>query len=221
LTPQIAVVVEGQTEEAFVKQVLQPHIGFEVAYLTPIIVHTSRAANGQAYKGGGSWAHYRKQLLNLLSQRHWSRVTTLIDFYGYPSDAPSCHCESHHVQPQCVQAREEAMRRDLGIDDERFLPFIALHEFETLIIAAGSQQGDVLGDVDTAKTFAELVSDHGGNAELINDGALTAPSKRVLAALPEYRKVRDGVAILDGQLDLALTVTPRFASWVNRVSSPS
>lgn len=53
MTPHVAVLVEGQTEETFVRRVLQPHIGWSV-YLTPIVVHTSRAADGTAQRGGGS-----------------------------------------------------------------------------------------------------------------------------------------------------------------------
>ena len=102
MTAQVVLLVEGQTEEAFVKRVLQPHIGFDAAYLTPIVVHTSRAADGSAFRGGGGWAHYNRHLQTLLSQPHWSLVTTLIDYYGYPADAPQCSCPGVHVQPLCV-----------------------------------------------------------------------------------------------------------------------
>ena len=50
---QIAIVVEGQTEEAFVVQVLGPALGPDV-HLQPIVTHTSRTAHG-ALRGGGGW----------------------------------------------------------------------------------------------------------------------------------------------------------------------
>ncbi|GAA4265202.1 DUF4276 family protein [Frondihabitans peucedani] len=213
MTPQIAILVEGQTEEAFVKLVLQPFIGFDVAYLTPIVVHTSRTANGTAFRGGGSWRHYETQLKGLLGQSHWHLVTTMIDFYGYPSDGPACSCDGNHRQPACVDEREKGMKDALS-NDKRFRPFVALHEFETLVIAAGSTQTLVLDEAGAAETFRELVAEYNGDAELINNGPTTAPSKRVLAAIPDYRKVRDAVEVLEHSLPAGLTHTPRFRMWV-------
>ena len=217
MTRLVALVVEGQTEEAFVTRVLQPHIGFDAATLMPIVVHTSRAANGTAFRGGGSWKHYERQIRGLLAQPHWSCVTTLIDFYGYPSDAPACSCTGSHTQPDCVAGRERGIRQSLPYD-ARFEPFVALHEFETLVIAAAAQSAEVLCEATLPARFQQLINSFDGNAELINDGPLTAPSKRVLTMIPDYRKVRDGVSILEGELAGALLLTPRFASWVDRIA---
>ncbi|ROQ65097.1 uncharacterized protein DUF4276 [Rathayibacter sp. PhB152] len=216
MTALIVILVEGQTEEAFVNQVLQPFIGTSVAYLQPIVVHTARTADGTTFRGGGKWAHYEAQLRRLLHQPHWSLITTMIDFYGYPSDAPQCDCTSVHAQPGCATSRERAIARTFAYDS-RFVPFLALHEFETLVIAAGAASGDVLGRSDVADTFRSLVAEVSDNAELINDGPATAPSKRVLLALPDYSKVRDGVAVLEDDLGPALAFTPRFREWVERL----
>ncbi|MFD7869080.1 DUF4276 family protein [Microbacterium sp. NPDC059771] len=217
MTKRVALLVEGQTEEAFVARVLQPYIGFETATLTPIVVHTSRTANGTTFRGGGYWKHYDKQLRMLLSQPHWDRVTTLIDFYGYPADAPPCSCPAAHNQPSCVASREANIAASLPYDS-RFLPFVALHEFETLVIAAGATMSDVLGDVDAPSRFAALLDEHDGDAEQINNGPQTAPSKRVLEVLPDYRKVRDGVSVLEGRLPRALPSASRFAAWIAALS---
>lgn len=217
MTARIVLLVEGQTEEAFVNRVLQPYMG-SIAYLTPIVVHTSRAADGSAYRGGGGWKHYHHQLENLLSQPHWAIVTTLIDYYGYPSDAPQCSCSGLHIQPECVEARERSIKESFTFDS-RFVPFLALHEFETLVIAAGATSPDVLGNSATAQTFRTLVDENLGNAERINNGPTTAPSKRVAGAIDGYSKVRDGVAILENRLEPALAVTPRFHAWVSGLQS--
>ena len=59
---QVAILVEGQTEEQFVDRVLQPYLnpdgdpaGF---WLQPIIVTTSRTPAGLKFRGGGKWKHY-------------------------------------------------------------------------------------------------------------------------------------------------------------------
>lgn len=216
MTRRVAILVEGQTEEAFVQRVLQPHIGFDHAFLTPIVVHTSRAADGRAFRGGGNWSHYRDQLLQLLSQPHWDMITTMIDYYAYPRDAPGCDCVVGHLQPSCVSSREASIAASF-VYDARFRPFIELHEFETLVIAAGATLPHVFDDASAPVAFASMISSCGGNAERINDSPQTAPSKRVLATIPEYRKVRDGVAVLEGNLPAALPATPRFAQWVSEL----
>ncbi|WP_282837716.1 DUF4276 family protein [Microbacterium flavum] len=214
MTAQIVMLVEGPTEEAFVSRVLQPYIGYASAYLTPIVVHTSRAADGTAFRGGGGWIHYHRQLQRLIGQPHWTLITTLVDYYGYPPDAPMCSCVGAHNQPACVTARQEAIRASLPHDD-RFLPFLALHEFETLVIAAGASQTTVLGSGAVAGAFRDLVSSANGNAELINNGPSTAPSKRIAGIVDGYSKVRDGVAVLENGFESGLAFTPRFGDWVS------
>ncbi|WJX99712.1 DUF4276 family protein [Curtobacterium sp. 458] len=212
MVDQIALVVEGQTEEAFVNLVMRPLAARSGVFLTPIVVHTSRAADGQARRGGGLWKHYERHLRNLLAQPHWTRVTTMIDYYAFPSDGPACKCGGPHRQPTCVEEIEKGMV-DLVGSDPRFAPFVMLHEFETLVIAAGSLSGDVFGDSSIVREFQSMVDFYDGNAEMINDGPSTAPSKRVLQVLPDYDKVRDGVALIEPNLEAALGLTPRFLAW--------
>ncbi len=55
---RIKLLVEGQTEEVFVRELLQPHYSRMGLYMTPIIVSTS-----PGYKGGmSSYAKVRPQI---------------------------------------------------------------------------------------------------------------------------------------------------------------
>lgn len=212
MTPQVVILVEGQTEEAFIQRVLQPYVGSEV-FLQAVIVHTSRAADGSAHRGGGAWRNYDRMLRDLLGQRHWTMITTLIDFYGYPPGAPACSCRAGHDPVACAESREAAIRDSLP-RDPRFVPFLMLHEFEAMVLAVGAINGSVLGDSKAGTAFRASVAEHNGNAELVNDRPKTAPSKRVAAELSDYRKVRDSVEVLQGQLPAALAAMPRLSSWV-------
>ena len=80
---QVLVLVEGQTEETFVKRVLAPHLATRQIWITPIIV-TTHGAN----KGGLSrYSIVKKELCNLRRDPHiW--LTTMFDFYGLPRDFP-------------------------------------------------------------------------------------------------------------------------------------
>lgn len=77
---QIAVLVEGRTEECLVEDVLGPVAEKRGLYLVPIVVTTS-ATPTRAYRGGGHWKHYDNSLRGFLGQRHWYRVALLVDYY--------------------------------------------------------------------------------------------------------------------------------------------
>lgn len=216
---QIAVVVEGQTEETFISQVLNPYLGDGV-HLQPIITHTKRVASGAAFRGGGGWRGYRDRLQRLVHERQWHLVTTMIDFYAYPSDAPGhdCHGPGPHRPRSCVRVREGAMRDDIP---GTWLPFVMLHEFETLIIAAGATMPSVLGDVTAPRAFTGIIS-AAGEAELVNDGRDTSPSKRVREIVPRYRKAQDSVDILlSCDLAAVLAACPGFAAWIRQLRADS
>lgn len=211
---QIAIVVEGQTEAAFVTQILDVALG-EDFFLTPIITHTKRTARG-THRGGGGWTGYREHLRRLISQPHWGLVTTMIDFYAYPTDAPGhgCHAVGAHEAHACVETRAEAMRAELPGE---WLPFIMLYEFETLVLAAGSQMPAVLGDSTVPSVFDRIVREAGG-AERVNAGPQTAPSKRVAQVIPGYRKAIDGIDIIRGcGLQQVREECPHFSTWIDRL----
>jgi hypothetical protein len=210
---QVAVVVEGQTEEAFVSEVLAPYLwGFDT-HITPIVVETARAASGKKYKGGGPWVNYERDLRKLLGESHWAVVTTMIDFYAYPSDAPGAACVFPHAPRTCVEDRESAMK--VLFDDGRFVPFVVLHEFETFVIASSIGRPMVLGSADVATALQSEAAHFNDDVEMINDSPETAPSKRVARLWPQYAKVTDGVAVVgEAGLDAVLDVCPHFADWV-------
>ena len=87
---RVVVIVEGPTEESFVKgplaEILWPH----KVYLTPIIL----GVPGQ--KGGRTnYARVRKDLLRQLKQDATAYCSTMIDFYGlgpgFPGVPPPLH----------------------------------------------------------------------------------------------------------------------------------
>lgn len=90
----IAIVAEGPTERQFIDGILAPYLAAKsgnAVFVSTTIVPTSRAASGAPRRGGGAWFGkgqfgYDALIRNLLSQPHWSLVTTMMDFYGFPPD---------------------------------------------------------------------------------------------------------------------------------------
>lgn len=88
---QVAIIVEGQTEDRFVEDILAQHLLTRNVFATGIIVKTSRTPGRPAAKGGGTWSHWRRDITSALRSTNFALVTMMIDFYGYPDDGPG-HC---------------------------------------------------------------------------------------------------------------------------------
>jgi hypothetical protein len=218
---QIAALVEGQTEEQFVERVLQPFLNPESRadglWLQPIVVTTSRTPSGFKSRGGGGWKHYDRSLRVLLGQPHWFKVGLLLDYYAYPRDAPGGNT------PGSGRPRHRLLLDAMAAEykDPRFVPGIALHEFETLVIAAALASPGFLGGRKAADELQALAAAFDNDVELIDDGPQTAPSKRVLAAWPGYSKTIDGIdAVLDAGLDRVLDHCPSLRQWLDRLVAP-
>lgn len=212
----ICVLVEGQTEEIVVRDVLNPQLGDDV-WLTPVILKTSRPAGGAAGKGGVSaWQKIERDLRLLLRNPSYHRVTTLIDYYGLPQGAPGMDDLPGGTPHTCVEHVERAIHRALD-DNPRFIPNLVLHETETWVFAAANELGKLLGKPRVAVELRKQVERAGG-PELVNGGRETAPSKRILALCPGYRKTHDGPRAIEAYGLAALRHDcPHLDAWVLRV----
>lgn len=89
---RIYLLVEGQTEEAFVNELLIPYYARLGHYITPIIVNTRRGHRG----GVVSYAKAKPQIDRLCKQDTKAYVSTLFDLYALPDDLPG---KSHATYP--------------------------------------------------------------------------------------------------------------------------
>ena len=210
---QMAVLVEGQTEEAVVEEVLAPAAMARDVSLLPIIVQTSTT-----HRGGGHWKHYDRMLRTLLSQPHWSRVGLVVDYYGYPPGAPG----------RAGGLSGEASRQTLvsalraQYPDARFHPLIMPHEIEALVLAAvAAGAGDGILTRSALATLQRAVRQAGG-AERVNTGADRSPSRRLAHADPDYSKTVTGPLLLvEAGLPALLKGCPTFAAWWTGLLAPT
>lgn len=213
---EICVVVEGQSEERFVKTVLGPAALARDTHLQPIIVRTKRTATAVHKGGGNSWAHYRNLVRQLSSQPQFARIAVMFDLYACPSDTPGYGTD---LRGRHLHARmTEAVQQDLEpFAPGRVLAGPVLHEFETLVLAAiATGTTDATDDV-LQKTRA-AISTAGNDVEMVNDGRATAPSKRLEQWWPGYEKVLYGPALIDAaSWDAVASQCPTFASWVRHL----
>lgn len=212
---RVYIMVEGQTEEAFLQEVMVAPYATKGIYLTPIIVSTS-----PGHKGGlTSYAKVKPQIDKLCKQDAGAVVTTFFDFYGLPKDFPgqdgvaalgsvSGLYKALHLEQQLAGA----------IGHDNFIPNLALHEFEALLFT----------DIEA---FAEWTDNDAVLAPLrkvrltsapedINDNVNTAPSKRILAAMNGYQKTVHGPLIASTiGIDAIRAACPHFDSWLAKLDA--
>ncbi|WP_214107793.1 DUF4276 family protein [Acrocarpospora catenulata] len=212
----VCVLVEGQTEEVIVRDVIQPEIGGGI-WLQPVILKTSRPAGKVPGRGGVSlWKKIENDLKLLLRNPAFDLVTTLIDYYALPGDTPGMATRPSGSPYDRVRHVEAAIHEAMG-RNPRLLPHLALHETEAWVLAAAERLATLTDVPELAKELAAVVAAAGG-PELVNDGISTAPSKRIIKLYPAYRKTVDGpLAIADHGLSAIRQVCPHMDKWLTRI----
>ena len=211
---RLIIVCEGQTEQEFCNDILQPHfIQFGIVIQNPTIKKTA----------GGivNWSSLKHQIETHLKQDPTAFVTTLIDFYGI---------HANHNYPNWLQANQHN-NKNVGMDlmeqgmlssipvqlHQRFIPYIQLHEFEGLLFCDinvfdnGFEENEFLDYDYLVQTINE-----NENPELINDSSITAPSKRLLKIIKDYSKITHGCLIAqDIGINKIRAKCPRFNKWID------
>lgn len=215
---RLLILVEGQSEEKFVKQVLAPHLLPEIG-ATPIILKTRRDADGTTFHGGVTgWVKIRRELQRLLGSGN-AYVSTLLDFYGLPDDFPGLHAAVQSLAQEKVAALQESFAEAMG-NPPRFIPFLALHEFEAWLFSAPEIVGEHFGRDDLPQKLAAIVREC-GEAEAINHGKDTHPKARLQALLDRrYQEVGDGATLVEkiGITRIA-EACPHFHAWLQQLEA--
>jgi hypothetical protein len=213
---RLYLLVEGQTEEAFVRELLSPYYNRSGLYLTPIIVSTS-----PGYKGGVvSYAKIKPQISRLCRQDSTAHVSTLFDLYALPSDFPG---KIDHTYPHQGSGTQKAkyLERELAndINESNFIPHLLVHEYEALLFAQPEKFNEWTDDTRVVAHLNSIAEKH-TTPEDINGSQLTAPSKRLLKVMPNYKKTFHGplIACAIG-LDVIRQTCPHFNSWLKKLDA--
>ena len=106
-----------------------------------------------------------------------------------------------------------------GFDGRRFIPYAAMHEFEALLFSDCARFADAIGRSEIASGF-QGIRNAFPTPEEIDDSQETAPSKRVQALVPGYRKPLFGtLAALEIGLCRMRRECPHFADWLTRLEA--
>ncbi len=195
---RLHIIAEGQAERQFVKKVLAPHLAaFHVMADARCVLTSRDKHHGKKYSGGlVSYRKAKRDIQDWIKEDDHTdcRFTTMFDLYALPNKFPGYDetktCQGAYQKIALLEAR---LKENIG--DARFIPYIQLHEFETLILADPTKLACEY--MEHEQKIAHLMDTiRGMNPELINQGSRTAPSKRILREIPEYDKITAGTAII-------------------------
>lgn len=189
---RVFVIVEGPTEESFVKGPLAEALWPRQVYLTPIILGVP------GHKGGRTnYARVQKDLLRQLKQDRTAYCSTMLDFYGLGRGFPGTPLPPHLANIQKVEHIERAIKGDVcdRIPDfrpeVRLIPYLSLHEYEGLLFSDPDTFAQALKQPHLAHRFHQVRNGF-PTPEDIDDSPEHVPSKRVIAIYSGYRKVIEG-----------------------------
>lgn len=217
---RVNVIVEGQTEESFVKEVLAPSLWPQQIYMLPILLGVP------GHKGGRpNYARVKKDVLLQLKQDRHAYCSTMLDFYGLGGGFPGTPLPPNLGNVEKVTRIEQAVKEELINElpdlrpDRRFLPYLQLHEYEGLLFSDPAAFATGIKQQHLSAHF-EAVRNDFDTPEDINDNPNTAPSKRVIGAYPAYRKVIDGtLAAKAVGIDRIRQECPHFRAWIEQLEA--
>jgi hypothetical protein len=216
---KVLLLVEGQTEETFVKRVINPYLSSKEIYIEPKIITTKRVKRGPDFKGGvPHYGRVKTQILRLLNDTSAHIVSTMIDYYGLPNDFPGKVNQSGRNAIERVDHLEKQLGKD--IDHRKFYPYYSLHEFEALLYCSPRTIAETMINL---KAEPELIAIRNAftSPEEINDNPETAPSKRLKRIFPIYQKPLYGSLISTRiGLDTIRSECPHFNAWLTYIEAP-
>lgn len=210
----LRVLCEGATESNFVSQVLRPHLSAFRVFARP---EPLRMGNF----GIVSFEKLRKAIqADVGRSRAHEYVTTMIDLYGLGDYPGIQRCSGEPVLVRVARIEHEMAE---GLPNPRFLPYVQLHEFESLVLVDVDRIPGQFpnGEADNApeKLRAEIGETE---PELVDDGPDSAPSKRIIKVVRGYSALKSvaGPAIAGAiGLPTLRDRCPHFGEWLTKLES--
>ncbi len=221
------IIVEGSSEEIFVNDVLVKHFAAFDIFVSARKIKTGwdRINNKPAKGGLLKYIKFRNDVLRWIEAdngRANTFYTSFIDLYAFPKDSESpytAQIQSITNPYQKIAALETAIGQN--INHHTFIPYVQLHEFEALVLVEPDRLLTMYPDGHSG--IASLKRDIGNiNPEEINESQQTAPSKRIIQHLPNYKgqKAQVGPMVAeDIGLNLLRQRCPHFSDWITQLEN--
>jgi len=223
---EIYIIVEGQTEQTFVRDILAPQIAQKGIYLRPALL------GRPGHKGGDvRFDRARQDIGIFLKQRSHSYISTMFDYYridkNWPGKKEVDLKHKDRIKLTACQKAEflESASKSKIIEafpkynpKDRFIPYIEMHEFEALIFSNPSILADTI-NVDRLR-IEKILDEYNDNPEEINEDPDKTPSKRLIEIRPGYRKIVMGKTVAEKiGIQKIRQKCPHFDDWLTKLEN--
>lgn len=225
---RLNVVVEGQTEETFIREILSPHLWRYGIHCNARIVELKRRKDGRKRVGGlSTYGKLKSDIARWMREDNNPETyfSTMIDLYAIPDDFPGYEAASG-IDSGIEQARtmEKAFREDIDHPRGQFIPYIQVYEFETLLFTDLMTNYTAFpaafpGNEKCLSMLGESIEDFETPEEINHDNP---PSQRLASKLPDYDKIVDGPHLVEriGLKEIREKCS-HFARWMQRLENVS
>ena len=211
--------VEGQTEQAFAVDVLQPHLTqFNVMLLKPRLTGLHARRRGRIPTGGllNSFRHSLGDIKRWLLEDKSTdaRFSMMVDLYSLPNDFPGYENVAGLTDPhRQAQTLESALASE--ICDRRFIPYLQVHEFEALVLSRPIAFGKWFDNAEMQVQCLTEVCRGFESPEKINHGRDSHPKALIESCFCDYDDNVDGPALAaDIGLGTIRSACPHFHQWL-------
>src|SRR4030042_2577531 len=213
---RVRVLVEGQTEQAFIRDIIKPYFDDRQIYL--------HAVKLRRQGGITRYAKAKDVIVRSLKEDPALICTTMVDFYGMPVDWPGREqansCQSCAEKADIVEGsilEDIAGHWGNSFNPNRLRPYVQMHEFEALLFSSPAKLAESLGDEKLSSTFLTIRNQF-STPEEINDHHETCPSRRIEGVFQGYKKITNGITAA-GQIGLETMrrECPHFNAWITKL----
>lgn len=217
---RVHIICEGQTEEMFVRELLQSVFFNQGISLIPSLI------GKPGHKGGNvKFERLFTDIRNVLMGDKKAYCTTFFDYYGLPKNFPGVSCPSEittidkkaqHLTSCLYKKMEDKLGNEVA---RRFIPYVQMHEFEALLFSETSDFAKGIDRLTVADDLSKIRKDF-DSPEMINNSPDTAPSKRIKNVVPDYEKPLMGsLAALEIGVDKIREQCALFDQWLEKIEA--
>ncbi len=201
---RVIIYCEGPTEEMFVNELM-------VGYFAPkgIYITASQCGSG----GVSKYSIIKRDITKWCRQDNNWYVTTMLDYYGLPSDTPGLESYIPDIIGK-VEYVEKCIYDD--IKESNFIPNLIVHEFEALLFSEVTAF-DRFNDDRLVKELETIRKEY-ENPECIDGGYDTTPSHRLKKLIKFYSKPIYGKSIARKiGIEKMRAECPHFNEWLEKI----
>jgi hypothetical protein len=215
---RIRVLVEGQTEQTFIKDILIPYFDTRQIYLHAVKLR----------RQGGITPYERAKEVIVRSLKEDAALicTTMVDFYGMPTDWPgreqANRCQSCADKADIIESsilKDIAGQLGNSLNPNRLMPYVQMHEFEALLFSSPLKLAESLGDKKLSSIFLTIRNEF-STPEEIDDHYDTCPSRRIEGVFEGFKKTINGISAASRiGLVTMRQECPHFNEWITKLEN--